>query len=51
MPKMTSADAAALKLFQKQYGTKVYPNPPKATTADSAKRQNAAKLAKNAKKK
>lgn len=46
MAKMTSADAAALKLFQKQYGTKVYPNPPKATSPDMAKKQNAAKLKK-----
>lgn len=49
MPKMTSADAAALKLFQGQYGTKVYPSPARATTADSAKRQNAAKLMKSKK--
>jgi len=48
MPKMTPQDAAMAKILEKKYG---YPSPPKATTADSAKRQNAAKLAKNAKKK
>jgi len=26
MAKMTPQDAAMLKIFQKQYGTKVYPN-------------------------
>jgi len=46
MPKMTPQDAAMLKILQKKYGSSVYPNPPKATTADSARRQNAAKLAK-----
>jgi hypothetical protein len=48
MPKMTPQDAAMAKILQKKYG---YPSMPKATTADSAKRQNAAKLAKNTKKK
>ena len=47
MPKMTPQDAAMAKILQQKYG---YPSPPRATTADSAKRQNAAKLAKNAKK-
>jgi hypothetical protein len=51
MPKMTPQDAAMLKILQQQHGTKVYPSPTRATTADSARRQNAAKLAKNAKKK
>lgn len=46
MPKMTPQDAAMLKILQQKYGTGVYPNPPRATTADSAKKQNAAKLAK-----
>jgi hypothetical protein len=50
MPKMTKQDSAMLKILQQKYGTKVYPNPPKATTADSAKKQNAAKLAKTKKK-
>lgn len=50
MAKMTKQDAAMLKILQQKYGTKVYPNPPKATTADSAKKQNAAKLAKVKKK-
>jgi hypothetical protein len=50
MAKMTKQDAAMLKILQKRYGTKVYPNPPKATTADSARKQNAAKLAKKKKK-
>ena len=48
MPKMTPQDAAMAKILQQKYG---YPSPPRATTADSAKRQNAAKLAKNTKKK
>jgi hypothetical protein len=48
MPKMTPQDAAMAKILQQKYG---YPTPPRATTADSAKRQNAAKLAKNTKKK
>jgi hypothetical protein len=50
MPKMTSQDAAMLKLLQKKYGSSVYPSPARATTADSAKKQNAAKLAKTKKK-
>lgn len=50
MPKMTSQDAAMLKILQGQYGTKVYPNPPKATSPDMAKKQNVAKLAKKKKK-
>lgn len=50
MPKMTSQDAAMLKIFQKDYGKMVYPSPPRATTADSARRQNIAKLAKKTKK-
>jgi hypothetical protein len=50
MQKMTKQDAAMLKIFQKQYGTGVYPNPPKATTPDMARSQNAAKLAKKKKK-
>jgi hypothetical protein len=41
--KMTPQDKAMAKILQKKYG---YPSPPKATTADSARRQNAAKLAK-----
>lgn len=49
MPKMTPQDAAMLKIFQKQYGTSVYPSPPRATTADSARKQNAARLNKNKK--
>jgi hypothetical protein len=51
MPNMTPQDKAMLKILQGQYGTKVYPSPPRATTADSARRQNAAKLAKKTKKK
>ena len=51
MPKMTKQDAAMLKIFQKEYGTMVYPTPVRASTADSARKQNAAKLAKKAKKK
>lgn len=51
MPKMTKQDAAMLKILQDRYGTKVYPNPPKATTADSARKQNAAKLMKKIKNK
>jgi hypothetical protein len=47
MPKMTPQDAAMAKILQKKYG---YPSMPKATTADSARRQNTAKLAKSAKK-
>ncbi len=50
MPKMTPQDAAMLKILQKKYGTGVYPSPARATTADSAKKQNAAKLAKTKKK-
>jgi hypothetical protein len=49
--KMTPQDAAMLKILQGKYGKSVYPSPPRATTADSARRQNAAKLAKTAKKK
>lgn len=49
MAKMTKQDAAMLKIFQKQYGTSVYPSPPKATSPDMAKSQNAAKLAKKKK--
>ena len=48
---MTKQDAAMLKIFQDTYGTMTYPSPPRATTADSARKQNAAKLAKKAKKK
>ena len=51
MPKMTPQDAAMAKILQGKYGKSVYPSPPRATTADSAKRQNAAKLMKNTKKK
>ena len=43
---MTPQDAAMLKIFQKEYGTMVYPSPVRASTADSARRQNEAKLAK-----
>lgn len=50
MPKMTPQDAAMLKILKKKYGASVYPSPAKATTADSAKKQNAAKLAKTKKK-
>ena len=50
MEKMTKQDAAMLKYFQKEYGTMVYPSPVRASTADSARRQNAAKLAKKTKK-
>lgn len=46
MPKMTPQDAAMAKILQKKYG---YPTSPKATTADSAKSQNAAKLMKSKK--
>jgi hypothetical protein len=46
MPKMTKQDAAMLKILQQKYGPSVYPSPVRATTADSARRQNAAKLAK-----
>lgn len=46
MARMTPQDAAMLKILQGKYGKSVYPSPPKATTADSAKKQNAAKLAK-----
>lgn len=46
MPKMTPQDAAMAKILQQKYG---YPSPPRATTADSAKRQNAAKLMKSKK--
>ena len=49
MANMTPQDAAMLKILQGKYGKNVYPSAPKATTADSAKRQNAAKLAKNVK--
>jgi hypothetical protein len=48
MAKMTKQDAASLKIFQKEYGKMVYPSPPRATTADSARRQNIAKLVKKA---
>jgi hypothetical protein len=41
------AEANAKKANEKKYG---YASSPKATTADSARKQNAAKLAKNAKK-
>lgn len=51
MAKMTPQDAAMLKIFQKEYGTMVYPTPVRASTADSARKQNAAKLAKKANKK
>jgi hypothetical protein len=51
MEKMTKQDAAMLKYFQKEYGTMVYPSPVRASTADSARRQNAAKLAKKKTKK
>ena len=46
MPKMTPQDAAMLKILQGKYGKDVYPSPARATTPDSARRQNAAKLAK-----
>jgi hypothetical protein len=46
MPKMTPQDAAMAKILQQKYG---YPTPPKATTADSAKSQNATKLKKSKK--
>jgi hypothetical protein len=46
MPKMTPQDAAMLKILQGKYGKNVYPSAPRATTADSAKKQNAAKLKK-----
>jgi hypothetical protein len=46
MPKMTPQDAAMLKIFQKEYGTMVYPSPVRASTADSARRQAEAKAAK-----
>jgi hypothetical protein len=49
MPNMTPQDAAMLKIFQKEYGTMVYPTPVRASTADSARKQNAAKLAKKKK--
>ncbi len=48
MPKMTPQDAAMLKILQNKYGKDVYPSPARATTPDSARRQNAAKLAKTA---
>jgi hypothetical protein len=51
MAKMTKQDAAMLKILQDRYGTKVYPNPPKATSPDMARSQNAAKKAKKAKNK
>lgn len=51
MPKMTKQDAAMLKILQDRYGAGVYKTPPKATSADMARSQNAAKLAKKAKKK
>ena len=51
MAKMTKQDAAMLKIFQKEYGTMTYPSPPRATTPDSARKQNIAKLAKKANKK
>jgi hypothetical protein len=46
--KMTPQDKAMAKILQQKYG---YPSPPRATTADSARRQNAAKLAKTKMKK
>jgi hypothetical protein len=49
MPKMTPQDAAMLKIFQKQYGTMVYPSPVRATSADSARKQAETKAAKNKK--
>ncbi len=49
MPNMTPQDKAMLKILQGQYGTKVYPSPPRATTADSARRQAMAKAEKAAK--
>jgi hypothetical protein len=51
MARMTPQDAAMLKIFQKEYGTMTYPTPVRASTADSARRQNAAKLTKKKTKK
>ena len=45
MPKMTKQDAAMWKILKKKYG---YPN---ASSPDQAMKQNAAKLARKAKKK
>ena len=50
MAKMTPQDKAMLKILQQKYGASVYPSPARATTADSAKKQNAAKLVKAKKK-